>query len=130
MALNVNQIQFGENKYLGTYNQGILYSKVDDLQLRNLASIEIFDDSPFSDNYFKIKYELRDIEGSAYAHYSEDDTFFPNCFPFFPEQDVPEEILNKYEIKKYYKPLRGFRNSTHFYDNIKCFALTEGINYV
>ena len=41
MALNVNQIQFGENKYLGTYNQGILYSKVDDLQLRNLASIEI-----------------------------------------------------------------------------------------
>ena len=84
----------------------------------------------FSDNYFKIKYELRDIEGSAYAHYSQDDTFFPNCFPFFPEQDVPEEILNKYEIKKYYKPLRGFRNSTHFYDNIKCFALTEGINYV
>jgi len=54
MALNVNQIQFGENKYLGTYNQGILYSKVDDLQLRNLASIEIFDDSPFSDNYFNV----------------------------------------------------------------------------
>ena len=83
----------------------------------------------FKDNYYKLMYELRDVEGKAYAHYSEDETFFPNCYPFFPDRDIPEEFSNKYEIKKYYKPLRGFKISNYFYDKIKCFALTEGINF-
>ena len=84
----------------------------------------------YADNYFKLKYEFRDIEGKTWINYSEDDTFFPNCFPFFPEEDIPQDILTRYEIKKYYKPLRGFPISTALYDKIQCFALTEGINYV
>ena len=48
----------------------------------------------------------------------------------FPEEDIPQDILTRYEIKKYYKPLRGFPISTALYDKIQCFALTEGINYV
>ena len=83
----------------------------------------------YSDNYFKIKYELRDVEGESYAHYSDDEIFFPNCFPFFPKHDVPNNIVEKYENKKYYKPLRGMRVSSYLYDKIMCFALTEGINY-
>ena len=84
----------------------------------------------YADNYFKLKYEFRDIEGKTWINYSEDETFFPNCFPFFPEQELPDNILNEYEIKKYYKPLRGFSTSTALYDKIRCIALTKGINYV
>ena len=84
----------------------------------------------YADNYFKLKYEFRDIEGKTWINYSEDDIFFPNCFPFFPEEDISQNILSQYEIKKYYKPLRGFPVSTELYNRIQCFPLTEGINYV
>lgn len=84
----------------------------------------------YQDNYFNLKYKLRDLEGKTWINYSEDDTFFPNCFPFFPEDDIPQELLDEYEIKKYYKPLRNFSVSTALYKQIQCFALTKGINYV
>lgn len=84
----------------------------------------------YADNYFKLKYEFRDVDGKTWINYSEDDTFFPNCFPFFPDEDISQDILSQYEVKKYYKPLRGFAVSTALYNKIQCFALTEGINYV
>ncbi len=83
----------------------------------------------YQDNYFKLKYEFRDIEGKTWINYSEDEKFFPNCFPYFTEEKIPKEISEKYEIKKYYKPLRGFSVATELYDNIQCFSITEGINY-
>tara|TARA_Y100000816_G_scaffold290542_2_gene279491 strand:+ start:1010 stop:1960 length:951 start_codon:yes stop_codon:yes gene_type:complete len=82
----------------------------------------------YQDNYFKLKYEFRDIEGKTWINHSEDEKFFPNCFPFFAEEKIPKEISEKYEIKKYYKPLRGFSVATALYDNIQCFSITEGIN--
>ena len=83
----------------------------------------------YADNYFKLKYEFRDIEGSTWTNYSEDETFFPNCFPFLPKYTVPSNISDKYEIKKYYKPLRDFPISKEFYKNIQCYPLTEGVSY-
>jgi len=83
----------------------------------------------FQDNYYKLKYELKDVEGMNWVNYSEDDTFFPNCYPFFTEQEIPKNIKEKYEIKKYYKPLRNFPVSSSMYEKIQCFALTEGVNY-
>ena len=83
----------------------------------------------YSDNYYKLMYELRDINGKSYINYSEDDKFFPNCLPFFTTEKIPDDFLNKYENKKYYKPLRNFKVSSQLYDQINCFALTEGINY-
>jgi len=83
----------------------------------------------YQDNYFKLKYEFRDIEGKTWINHSEDGKFFPNCFPFFAEEKIPKEISEKYEIKKYYKPLRGFSVARALYDNIQCFSITEGINY-
>jgi len=84
----------------------------------------------YQDNYYKLKYELRDLDGTSYTNYSEDETFFPNCFPYITEEALPEDFLNKYEYKQYYKPLRGLTVSNYLFNNIKCFALTEGINYV
>ena len=83
----------------------------------------------YADNYFKLKYEFRDLEGTNWINYSEDEMFFPNCFPYLSESTIPNEVLDKYEVKKYYKPLRDFPISKHLYNKIKCFPLTEGINY-
>ena len=83
----------------------------------------------YADNYFKLKYEFKDVEGSHWINHSEDETFFPNCFPFFPDSTIPNDILDNYEVKKYYKPLRGFPVSEQLYNKIKCFPLTEGISY-
>jgi len=58
------------------------------------------------------------------------DTWFPTCLPFIYNSSVKEvsgEYLGK-EYKKYYKPL----NNSHaianlMYNNIKCIALTNGV---
>ena len=51
---------------------------------------------------------LEILKAFTWINFSEDENFFPNCFPYLDEK-IPKEISEKYEIKKYYKPLRGFQ---------------------
>lgn len=82
----------------------------------------------YLDNYYKVKYELRDEEGVSWINYGDDDKFFPSCFPFIHdfEKSIEDNDTN-YEAKKYYHPLRGFQISTDIYKRILCYGLSEGI---
>ena len=83
----------------------------------------------YQDNYFKLKYNFRDVEGESWINYSEDEIFFPNCFPFLSNEPLDEKFLKGYETKKYYKPLRGFTVSSELFKKIVCFPITEGVTY-
>jgi len=80
----------------------------------------------YRDSYYKIRYELRHHDGDFWPHYS-DDNFFPNCVPFIHSTPVRLDMLNGKEVKKYYKPLRGFPISSYIYDRISCIAATENL---
>jgi len=82
----------------------------------------------FVDNYYKLRYEMRDVEGDAWINYGDDENFFPSCYPFIHDQ-VTEVVDNKYkyEARKYYNPLRDFSISTQLYKRTLCYALTEGV---
>jgi len=83
----------------------------------------------FQDNYYNIKYEMRDQEGFSWNHFSDDDVFFPNCYPFVHAKDTKvTDIKSDYEVKKYYYPLRQFPVSMELYNKIICYAITKDIH--
>ena len=82
----------------------------------------------YQDNYYNLKYEMRDSQGFTWNNFSDDDIFFPNCYPFVHSNDTNiEDVSCDYEVKKYYHPLRGFPVATQLYDKIICYALTKDI---
>ena len=82
----------------------------------------------YVDNYYKVKYEMRDEEGSAWINYGDNDNFFPSCYPFIHEKKIKvEDNKSNYEARKYYKPLRGFPISTELYERILCYAITNEV---
>jgi dTDP-4-amino-4,6-dideoxygalactose transaminase len=82
--------------------------------------------SKYVDNYFKTRYEMRTYQGDFWPNHS-DDKFFPNCLPFIHKEPTEITELNGKEVKKYYRPLRGFPVSNFIYDRISCVSLTEGL---
>ena len=82
----------------------------------------------YQDNYFKLKYEMRDVEGFGWNNYSEDEEFFPNCYPFIHLKDTKVSDINgDREVKKYYHPLREFPTSMQIYNKIICYGITDNI---
>lgn len=81
------------------------------------------------DNYYDIRYKLRDAEGTFWPHWGDDDEdkFFPSWCPFI--YDNPKESehnnLDGISSKKYYMPLRGFPVSTQIYERIMCYSLAK-----
>lgn len=83
----------------------------------------------YQDNYYNLKYEMRDLQGFTWNHFSDDDIFFPNCYPFVHTKDTKiKDVNSDLEVKKYYHPLRGFPVATQLYDKIICYAITKDIN--
>lgn len=82
----------------------------------------------YVDNYYQLRYEMRDFEGDFWPHYTEDEKFFPNCLPFIHAEHTNLEEINGREVKKYYRPLRGFPIATEVYNRISCVSITEGTN--
>ena len=82
--------------------------------------------SKYADNYYKTRYEMRGYEGDFWPNHA-DDIFFPNCLPFIHKDPTNITEIEGKEVKKYYKPLRGFPMSTFIYDRISCISLTEGL---
>ena len=80
----------------------------------------------YRDSYYKLRYEMRDVIGDFWPHRG-DDNFFPNCLPFIHENPTDIENFNDREVKKYYRPLRGFPISQFIYDRISCISITEGL---
>jgi len=80
----------------------------------------------YVDNYYKVRYEMRDYEGDFWPNHG-DDKFFPNCLPFIHKDPTNISELDGKEVKKYYRPLRGFPISTFIYDRISCISLSEGL---
>ena len=81
-------------------------------------------------NYFTMKYELAvNIDGGAIPNHA-DDKWFPTLMPWISHKPMTiEDAYFKDRIcKKYYKPLRGFPNSTIVYDSILCYPVHEGLS--
>ena len=82
----------------------------------------------YLDNYYKILYELREEEGTAWQNYGDEENFFPSCLPYVHQTTIRiEDNTTNYEARKYYNPLREFTVSSQLYNRILCYALTEGI---
>ena len=82
--------------------------------------------SKYVDNYYKLRYEMREYEGDFWPNHS-DEKFFPNCLPFIHKEPTEIKELNGKEVRKYYRPLRGFPVSNFIYDRISCVSLAEGL---
>ena len=77
----------------------------------------------------KILYELRDEGGIVWQSYGDEDNFFPSCLPYINQTAKNiDDNKTKYEVRKYYHPLRGFSISTQMYDRVLCYATTEGVD--
>ena len=124
-AVNFGMIDGVFNEYGGNYKMseisaaGILQWWDSIGSFENLAS-------KYRDSYFKLRYELRTLSGDFWPHFG-DDNFFPNCLPFIHENPTNIEKLNDREVKKYYRPLRGFPIAQFIYDRISCISITEGL---
>ena len=124
-AVNFGMIDGVFNEYGGNYKMseisaaGILqwWDTLGDID--SLANI-------YRDSYYKLRYEMRDVVGDFWPHRG-DDNFFPNCLPFIHENPTHIENFNDREVKKYYRPLRGFPISQFIYDRISCISITEGL---
>jgi dTDP-4-amino-4,6-dideoxygalactose transaminase len=83
----------------------------------------------FMKNYVNLQNEMRNSDGEHWINHTSS-KWFPVCLPFIyntPIKELSGED-NGREFKKYYKPLSdGFLLSNMMYDNIKCLAITEGI---
>lgn len=81
------------------------------------------------DNYFDIRYKLRDVEGTFWPNWGDDDDdkFFPAWCPFIYEnaEESNHSDLDGISGKKYYKPLRGFPISTEIYNRIMCYSVAK-----
>ena len=78
----------------------------------------------FVNQYYEARYTHRQLEGFVFPHYGTDeDIFFPSCMPFIHAEPTGIENFKEYDAKKYYKPLRGMRNSQYVYDRITCFGV-------
>lgn len=80
----------------------------------------------FLNNYYDMRYFLRDEEAEAWKHYGDEEQFFPSCFPLvYDKNTTVDDIKSEYEVKKYYHPLRGFNISTQLYERTICYSLTK-----
>lgn len=79
----------------------------------------------YRNNYFDLRYKMRHHEGIFWPNFSDD--FFPNCLPFIHDSPTTIDSIFDREVKKYYKPLRGFPVSSYIYDRISCIAITENL---
>ena len=81
------------------------------------------------DNYFDIRYKLRDEEGTFWPNYGDDDDdkFFPAWCPFVYDdaEKSNHSDLDGISCKKYYHPLRGFPISQQIYDRIMCYSVAK-----
>ena len=115
------------NEYSGNYKMSELSAAGilqwwDQFNIDNMQSL-------YAKNYNKLRYEMRHEEGDYWINHTSD-TWFPTCLPFIFKTAV-EDVIGEYndrEYKKYYKPLsKNLSMSELMYNNIKCIALTEGI---
>ena len=122
-AVNFGMIDGVFNEYGGNYKMSEI-SAAGILQWWD--SISSIDDlaSKYRDSYYKLRYELRNLPGDFWPHFG-DDNFFPNCLPFINENPTNIEKFQDREVKKYYRPLRGFPISQFIYDRISCISITE-----
>ena len=83
----------------------------------------------FMKNYYNLKYQMRNENGEYWINH-DNDKWFPTCLPFICDKPV-EKLSGEYldrEYKKYYRPLgNGHVVSDIIYNNIKCIALTNGV---
>lgn len=77
--------------------------------------------------------ELRDKYLKAYNKYvgsvtlalpNYADSFFPNCLPVV-NNTITKDIM---DIRKYYRPIIGLKNSISLYERISCLPITEFMN--
>jgi len=115
------------NEYGGNYKMSEL-SAAGILQWWDQFNIDKMQDI-FMKNYYTLKYDIRNKKGECWINH-DNSKWFPTCLPFIcdtPVQNLSGEYLNR-EYKKYYKPLRsGYPVSDLMYNNIKCIALTDGV---
>jgi len=81
------------------------------------------------DNYFDLRYMLRNEDGSFWPNFGDDDDdkFFPAWCPFVYE-DADKSNHSEYNgisCKKYYHPLRGYPVSTEIYNRIMCYSVAK-----
>lgn len=80
----------------------------------------------YLNNYYDLRYKLKDVDGDFWPHYG-DENFFPNCLPFIHREPTDINSYEGREVKKYYKPLRGFPFASFIYDRISCFSITDNL---
>ena len=81
-------------------------------------------------NYYELKYKLTtSIEGMAFPNHA-DEKWLPMLLPWIHENEtlIEDAYLKDRVVKKYYKPLRGFPNSTLIYNKTICYPIHEGLN--
>ena len=84
----------------------------------------------YQNNYYQLKYKLTThSNGYSFPNYAED-KWFPFCMPWIHEEatSINQAYIKDRVVKKYYKPLRGYPNSTLIYNNILCYPIHEGLN--
>ena len=59
-----------------------------------------------------------------------DEKWLPMLLPWIHENEtlIEDAYLKDRVVKKYYKPLRGFPNSTLIYNKTICYPIHEGLN--
>ena len=122
-------VNFGLEK--GTFNENGGNYKISELSAAGILQWwDQFDidelANRYVDNYYKVRYEMRNYEGDFWPNHA-DDKFFPNCLPFIHKDPTNISELRGKEVKKYYRPLRGFPMSTFIYDRISCISIAEGL---
>ena len=76
-------------------------------------------------NYYFKKYAY--LTYKSFTNYG--DSIFPSCFPAISDKPAAAEHFRNEDMRKYYKPLKGFKESSKLYDNIACLPITEGLDY-
>lgn len=109
--------EYGGNHKMSEISAAAILQWWGQFEIDNLAA-------KYQDNYYNLRYELRDLDGDFWPHHG-DEEFFPNCVPFVNRNPTSIEEYKGREVKKYYKPLRGFPFSSFVYDRISCFAITD-----
>lgn len=83
---------------------------------------DCFDIEMLKAAYIRAYYKYKTLDVQTLPNYS--DNFFPNCLPVVHTKAE----YNNMDVRKYYAPNKGLKNSINLYNKIRCIPLTEFLN--
>lgn len=81
-----------------------------------------FDIEVLKAEYVRAYYKYKTLDVKVIPNYS--DNFFPNCLPVVQSKASYDNM----DVRKYYAPNKGLKNSISLYNKIRCIPLTEFLN--